>query len=54
MKMNGLLIEHLGIQRVVVVVDHPLGRLNVPIKLVYGALKTGDLKNDIPDPAHRS
>ena len=26
----------------------------MPINLVYGALKTGDLKNDIPDPAHRS
>ncbi len=29
-------------------------KLNVPINLVYGALKTGDLKNDIPDPAHGS
>ena len=26
----------------------------MPINLVYGALKTGDLKNYIPDPAHRS
>ncbi len=32
MKMNEFLIEHLVIQRV------------VPINLVYGALKTGDLK----------
>ncbi len=29
-------------------------KLNVPINLVYETLKTGDLKNDIPDPAHRS
>ena len=29
-------------------------KLNVPINLVYVSLKTGDLKNDIPDPAHRS
>ncbi len=29
-------------------------KINVPINLVYGALKTGDLKNDIPVPAHRS
>ncbi len=29
-------------------------KLNVPINLVDGALKTGDLKNDIPDPAHSS
>ncbi len=29
-------------------------KLNAPINLVYGALKTGDLKNDIPVPAHRS
>ena len=44
MKMNEFLIEHLGIQRVVVVI----------FNLVYGALKIGDLKNDIPDHAHRS
>ncbi len=25
---------------------------NVPINLIYGAPKTGDLKNDIHDPAH--
>ncbi len=42
MKMNEFLIEHLVIQRV------------VPINLVYGALKTVDPKNDIPDPAYRS
>ncbi len=41
MKRNGFLIEHFGIQRVVVVI-------------LYGALKTGNLKNDIPDLAHRS
>ncbi len=27
---------------------------NVPINLVYGALKTGDPNNYIADPAHRS
>ncbi len=42
MKKNQFLIEHLGIQRL------------EPINLVCGALKTGDLKNDIPYPAHRS
>ena len=26
----------------------------MPINLVYGTLKTGDLKNDIPDLANRS
>ncbi len=29
-------------------------KLNAPINLVHVTLKTGDLKNDIPDPAHRS
>ncbi len=27
---------------------------NYSLVLVYGALKNGDPKNDIPDPAHRS
>ncbi len=26
----------------------------MPINLVYGAIETGDLKNNIPDPAHTS
>ena len=37
MKINAFLIEHLGIQRVVVVI-----------------FDISDLKNDIPDPVHRS
>ncbi len=45
MKRDQFLIEHLGIQRVVVVIS---------INLVYGALKTDDLNNDIPALAHRS
>ena len=40
MKMIRFIIEHLGLLRVVVV--------------IYGTLKTGDLKNDIPDLAHTS
>ncbi len=47
MKMNEFLTEHLGIQSVVVVIF-------MPINLAYGALKTDDLKNYIPDPAYRS
>ncbi len=39
-EMNRFIIEHLGLLRLVVVI-------------VSGTLKTGDLKNDIPDPAHK-
>ncbi len=54
MKMNEFLIEQLGILRIVVVIFDISVCLVRPFQCspVYGALKTGDLKDDIPDPAH--